>query len=108
MSAEDADSTWLRQVKQLAKRLSRRFAISLSAAQTATSRALGYDSFMDLRAAALDTYPCPEGLPSSGVWHMRLRAEFGSDVDELIAPEEVEMWAYRLALKSDSVQRRPG
>jgi len=106
MNTDLAETAWLRTVKRLAKLLNRRFAIPLSTAQEATSRALGYHSFRDLRAAALGAASVPPGLPSPSVWRQRVSLALGSDVDELVTREEFERFAFWLRLPDEGESRQ--
>lgn len=82
------------------KKIGRRFAIPLQRAQEMFSRVCGFGGMYELQKHVQGNVPAPS--VTLEIWVARLRAEFGSDLDELVPEDERARW-FRYIYRDHSV-----
>ena len=83
-------------VLSYAKIVKKRLAVSLSQAQELLSRSAGYRGMYHLQSSAIDPDTDCRVLMTVDRWTARLRAEVGSDFDDLFPSEEIDIWFRRM------------
>ena len=78
------------------KIVKKRLAVNLSQAHELLSRSAGYRDFHHLQSSAIDPDTDCRVLMTVDRWTARLRAEVGSDFDDLFPSEEIDIWFRRM------------